>query len=176
MRRVPPTTLSPKLTVTATAKSSPRAGRFARPPRPRPPMNSAKMSSAEKPWSPAAALVVPAEMEFAVGIFLARAAKAEGIAAKAARAWIEAAGIAAGVDLAGIEFGALVLVADNVIGGRRFPGSASSRLIAGMGVGMMLLGQAAERLLDFGLAGGLGHAQDLIRIAHHFRLWIRHPI
>ena len=33
---------------------------------------------------------------------------------------------------------------------------------------MMLLGEAAERLLDFRFAGGLGHAQDLIGIAHVF--------
>ena len=103
---------------------------------------------------------------FAARATAGRAAEAERIGAKAAGAWIEAARIAVGVDLAGIEFGALVLVAQNVIGGGDFLEPLLGRFIAGMGVGMVLFGKVAERLLDLRLAGGLGNSQDLVRIAH----------
>ena len=50
---------------------------------------------------------------------------------------------------------------------RRFPGSASCAAASpGMGVGMMLLGQRPERLLDLGLARRLGHAEDFVRVFH----------
>ena len=35
-----------------------------------------------------------------------------------------------------------------------------------MGIGMMLLGERAEGLLDLGLAGGLGYAQNFVGITH----------
>ncbi len=86
--------------------------------------------------------------------------------AEAARTWIEAARIAVGIDVAGVEFGALVLVAEHVIGGGNFLEALLGLGVARMGVGMMLLGEVAEGLFDFGFAGGLGHAQDFIGIVH----------
>ena len=53
-------------------------------------------------------------------------------------------------DGAGIELGALVLVAQDVIGGGNFLELLLRAGIAGMLVGMMLLGQVAEGLLDVG--------------------------
>src|SRR5690606_16680898 len=74
--------------------------------------------------------------------------------------------VAVGADRAGIELGALFLVAQNVIG----PGNLLEPLLSGgiarMLVGMMLLGQRAERLLDVRLAGVLGNAEGFVRIVH----------
>ena len=97
-----------------------------------------------------------------------RIAAAKRIAAPllAIGARIKAARIAIGVNLAGIEFGALVLVAQHVIGRGQFLETLLGFLVAGMGVGMVLLGQAAEGLFDLGLRGALGHAQSLVGIAH----------
>src|SRR6185437_12180248 len=112
--------------------------------------------------------LAPAEMKFTVAT-AARAA-AERIAAKTALlrigTRIEAARVALGVDFAGVEFGALVLVADHVIGRGDFLEALLGFFIAGMGVGMVLLGERAEGLLDFGFAGGLGDAKCFIRIVH----------
>jgi hypothetical protein len=45
-----------------------------------------------------------------------------------------------------------------------------------MSVGMVLLGEVAEGLLDFRLAGGFGNTQDLVWIAHEFsRPWDSRP-
>ncbi len=110
--------------------------------------------------------IVPGEMKFAVAA-TRRATAAKGATAKAAPGTgIKAARIAAFVDLAGIEFGALVLVAQNVIGAGDFLETLLGLGVARMGVRMVFLGQVAEGLLDFGFAGALGHAQDLIGIAH----------
>ncbi len=99
-----------------------------------------------------------------------RGAAAKRIAAEPALlaigARIEAARIAGSVNLAGVEFGALDLVAHHVIGGGQFLETLLGLLVAGMGVGMMFLGQGAEGLFDFGLGGGLGHAQCLVGIVH----------
>src|SRR4051812_29938406 len=85
---------------------------------------------------------------------------------EAARARVEAFGIAVRANGAGVELGALVLVAQDVI----CPGNLLEFLLRGrvprMLVGVMLLGQRPKRLLDFGLAGRLGHTQDLVRVFH----------
>src|SRR5262249_20905581 len=83
-----------------------------------------------------------------------------------ARERIEAARIAGLVDLAGVVAGALLIDADDLLGGVDLLEALLGFLVALGGVGMMLLGERAEGLLDLGLAGALRNAQDLIRIAH----------
>src|SRR5690606_5923191 len=74
--------------------------------------------------------------------------------------------LALGVDLAAVELGALVLVADDLIGGVDF-GEAFLRLrISLVLVRMVLLGELAEGLLDLGRARIALHTQNLIRVSH----------
>ena len=62
--------------------------------------------------------------------------------------------------------GAFFLVAQDVIGAGNFLEALLRGRIARMLVGVMLLGEGAEGLLDFGLARRLGDAEDFIRIFH----------
>jgi len=117
-----------------------------------------------------AAPIIPAKMKFTFAARGAtgRAPEAKRIGAKPSGAGIKAAWIAVGANLAGIEFGALVLVAQHIISGGNFLKPLLGGFIPRMGIGVVLLGQAAERLLDLRFTGGFGNTQDLIRIAHEF--------
>jgi len=79
------------------------------------------------------------------------------------RARIEAAGVALFVDLAGVVLGALVLVADHVVGGADL---LEALLVPAFGIGVKLLGQAPESLLDVRFAGGLRNAEHFVWVAH----------
>ena len=92
--------------------------------------------------------------------------KIAGARPKATRARIETARIAVGVDHALIEFRALLLVAENVVGGADFLKALLRRRIAAVLVGMVLLGERAESLLDLGFARVLRNTQDFIRVTH----------
>src|SRR6185503_18137195 len=82
------------------------------------------------------------------------------------RAWIEAAGIATRIDLATVESRALFLVAKDIVSAADLLEFLLCGRISAFGVGVILLGQRAERLLDLGFARGLGNPENLIWIAH----------
>jgi hypothetical protein len=86
-------------------------------------------------------------------------------AAPARRKTLEAV-LAFRIDLAAIELAALVLVAHDLIGGVQLGEFILRLRVLLVAVGVMLLGEAAKRLLDLRLAGGAAHAQDLVGIAH----------
>src|SRR4029077_4490094 len=109
-----------------------------------------------------AAGVVPGKMEVA----RATTAKRPAGTKAAALSRIEAPRIACGIDFTGVEFGALFLVADDVVGAGDFLKFLLRVLVRGLRVRVMLLGEVAESLFDLGLARGLGHTQDFVRIAH----------
>ena len=72
---------------------------------------------------------------------------------------------ALGIDLAAIEGLALLVVADNLIGGIQL-GEARGRLrIVLVGIGVQLLGELAVGALQFLLRGGAGDAEDLVIVA-----------
>src|SRR5262249_27972283 len=74
--------------------------------------------------------------------------------------------LALGIDLAAVEGLALLGLADDLVGGVDL-GEAGRRLgIVLVGVRMVLLGELTERALDVRRARALGHAQDLIGVAH----------
>ena len=75
--------------------------------------------------------------------------------------------LAGRVDLAGIEAAALLGIRQDLVGLRDFLELGLGRLVAGVEVGMVLLGELAERLADVVVGGGLGHAKDGIGIAHN---------
>ena len=78
--------------------------------------------------------------------------------------------LALGVDLAGVERLALLLVAENFVG-RVELGEASRRFrIVRVGVWMQLLGELAEGALDRARARPPRHPQDLIGVAHSVKL------
>src|SRR6185436_17566291 len=104
----------------------------------------------------------------AVGLEAARptGAAARVAAGKAATRKTLESRLALGVDLAAIELLALVLVADDLVGGIDL-GKACSRLRIVLGVvGVMLLGELAIGTLDRRSAGAPRHPQDLIGVAH----------
>ena len=79
---------------------------------------------------------------------------------------LETARLAVGVDLAAVEGAALLLVAQNFVG-RIDLGEFRLRLgVVGVLVGMVLLGELAERLFHIRLRGVLGDAENLVGIAH----------
>src|SRR5262245_60555943 len=88
------------------------------------------------------------------------------LAEAAALARIKAARIAVGADRARVILGALVLVAQNVIGAGNLLKAFLCRCIARMLVGMMLLGQRPERFFDVGFARTFGYAEDFVRVFH----------
>jgi hypothetical protein len=71
---------------------------------------------------------------------------------------VEALGLARLVDLASIVLGALLLVADHLIGAADLLKALHRLRIVAVLVGMMFLGKRAEGLLDLGLGRLLGHA------------------
>ena len=73
--------------------------------------------------------------------------------------------LAFGVDLAAVELAALVLVADDLVGGIDL-GKALLGLRVLVLVWVPGLGELAERLLDLGLAGRASHSQDRVRVTH----------
>src|SRR5690606_14102120 len=74
--------------------------------------------------------------------------------------------LAVGADFPSIELGALLLVADDLVGGVDL-GETVLRLRIGLvRVGMQLLGELAEGRLDFGLARLPLDAMDFVGIAH----------
>jgi hypothetical protein len=78
--------------------------------------------------------------------------------------------LAVGVDLATVERLALVGVADDLVGGVEL-GKARGRLgVVLVGVGVMFLGEFAERALDLSRARTLGYPQDVIGVTHSFAL------
>ena len=74
--------------------------------------------------------------------------------------------LALGVDLAAVEGLALVLVADDFVGGVQLGEPASAAFVVLVGVGMQLLGELAEGALDRRRARTLRHPQDLVGVAH----------
>jgi len=74
------------------------------------------------------------------------------------------------VDLAAVEAPALLLVADDVVGGGDRLELLLGRLVARIEVGMQLLGELAIGLGDVGLRRGLGHAEDGIRVFCHLAI------
>ena len=76
------------------------------------------------------------------------------------------AGLALGVDLAAVEFCALVLVAQNLVGGVDLGELRLRLLVAGVLVRMVLLGELSVGALDLRLAGGAADTQHVIGIAH----------
>ena len=75
--------------------------------------------------------------------------------------------IAGGVDLAPVEAGALVLVAQEVIGGGDGLEPVLGLLVAGVEIGMQLLGELAVGLPDLVQAGVALDAQCLVRVGSH---------
>src|SRR5262249_3380786 len=74
--------------------------------------------------------------------------------------------LALGIDLTAVEGLSLLGVADDLVGGVDL-GEAGCRLgVVLVGVRVVLLGELAERALDVRRARALGHAQDLIGVAH----------
>ena len=74
--------------------------------------------------------------------------------------------LAGPVDLAGIEAPPLFGVGEDVVGLTDFLEPGFGRLVAWIEVGVMFLGELAERLADVVLGGGPRHAQDGIGIGH----------
>ena len=100
--------------------------------------------------------------------FVAAAALVLGAAEAAGLVAIEAARrhfLAGGVDLAGVEAAALLGIRQDVVGLRDFLELGLGRLVAGIEVGMVLLGELAERLADVVVRGGPGYAKDGIGIS-----------
>src|SRR5215207_5004924 len=94
------------------------------------------------------------------------AARSTGAAARVAAGKTLEAWLALGVDLAAVELLALVLVADDLVGGIDL-GKARSRLrIVLVVVRVMLLGELAIGTLDRRSAGAPRHPQDLIGVTH----------
>ena len=101
-----------------------------------------------------------------VGAPAAGAAATERPAFVAVCTRIEAARIAVGVDLAAVESGALLLIAEDVIGAADLLKLLLGSGIAALRVRMVLLGERTKRLLDLGFACLLAHAQNFVRITH----------
>jgi hypothetical protein len=76
------------------------------------------------------------------------------------------AGLAFGVDLAPIELGALLLVAQNFVGRIDLRKLGLRLRVAAMAVGMVLLGELAIGALDLSLARGAAESQNIIGVAH----------
>jgi hypothetical protein len=94
-------------------------------------------------------------------------AEAERIAFEAAALpGVEAARISLLVDLAAIEFRALVLVAKDIVGAADLLELFRGGFVAAMFVGMVLLGERAKGFLDLGLARFFGNTQYAVRICH----------
>ena len=72
-----------------------------------------------------------------------------------------------GVYLARIELLALLRVAKQIIGRRNCLKFRLLAAVAGMQVGVQLLGKLAIGFLDFVLRCGLGHTQNLVRVFAH---------
>jgi hypothetical protein len=72
-----------------------------------------------------------------------------------------------GVDLAGVELPALLGVAQDVEGGADLLEALLGGGIAGIGVGMVLLGELAEGLPDIVGPGAAGNAEHLVGISRH---------
>ena len=75
--------------------------------------------------------------------------------------------LAARVDLAAVVAPALLLIADDVVGGGDLLELLLGRLVARIEVGVQLLGELAIGLGDIGGAGGLRHAKYGIGIVCH---------
>src|SRR5918993_5872565 len=75
--------------------------------------------------------------------------------------------LAGGVDLAGIEAAALLGIRQDVVGLRDLLELGLGRLVAWVEVGMMLLGELAERLADVVVRGGPRYTKDGIGISHN---------
>jgi len=74
--------------------------------------------------------------------------------------------LAFGIDLAAVEGLALLVVAEDFIGGVEF-GEFSGRFrVLFVGVGVQLFRHPPEGALDVSRTGPLGHPQDLIGVAH----------
>ena len=74
--------------------------------------------------------------------------------------------LARAVDFARVEAPALLGIGEDVVGLPDFLELGFGRLVAGIEVGMVFLGELAERLADVVLGGGPRHAQDGIGIGH----------
>jgi hypothetical protein len=132
--------------------------------RPRPPRGSTTEHAVEDVLEACAAATRAAAAAERIG-FEAAPGRAGTAARVAARKTLEAR-LAIGVDLAAIELLALVLVADDLVGGIDL-GKARGRLrIVLVVVGMMFLGELAIGALDRRSAGAPRHPQDLIGVAH----------
>src|SRR5262249_22822131 len=110
--------------------------------------------------------LVKIEMEFARARATAKTAAKRISLTKTAGTRIEPPRIAVGADRARVKLRALFLVAQNVIGAGNFLEALLRRRVARMLVGMMFLGQRAERFLDVGLVRRFGDAEDFIRVFH----------
>ena len=119
-------------------------------------------------WKVGARVVAPAVIETLLWSATLAAGPKGKTAFKALGARIKALGVALVVDLAGIEFGALFLIAKDVIGAADFLKALFGALVTALGIGVVLLGQRTKRLLDLGFTGVLGNAKDVIGIAHRF--------
>src|SRR5215831_19625535 len=75
--------------------------------------------------------------------------------------------LAGGVDLAGIVATALVGIGQDLVGLRDLLEFRLGRLVSGVEVGMVLLGELAEGLADVLLRSGLRHAQHSVGIGHN---------
>src|SRR6185437_12278188 len=73
---------------------------------------------------------------------------------------------ARGVDLAAVEAPAFVGVAKQIVGAGDFLEFLLRGLVAGIEIGVQLLGQIAKRLLDLGRGGGRLYPEDFIRTFH----------
>ena len=74
--------------------------------------------------------------------------------------------LALGVDLAAVEFSALLLVADDLVGGIDLGKLRLRLLVPGVLVGVVLLGELPIGALDLGLARGAADSEHVIGIAH----------
>ncbi len=99
----------------------------------------------------------------AVGAGIAVPCPAGVIAVEAARRPLGTGGI----DLALVVARALLGVADQIVGGRDILELLLRRLVAGVEIGMQLLGERAVGLADVLGGGILGDTQDLVGIGTH---------
>ena len=74
--------------------------------------------------------------------------------------------VAGGVDLAAVVAGALVLVAQQVVGGADLLEPLRRLRLAGVHVGMVALGELAVGGADRRVAVGLLHAEDFVWVCH----------
>ncbi len=80
--------------------------------------------------------------------------------------------LALGVDLAGVERLALLLVAENFVGAVQLGEASRGFRIVLVGVWMQLLGELPEGALDIGRARPSRHPQDIIGVAHSVELHV----